>query len=437
MLVASVAGCKKTGDVKLPEIEIPVPTFTALSPSSAKVGEVLTISGTNFSTITTENEVRFTASSNGTVTATVKTASKTALIVEIPATAISGSITIKVKGLPAVLPNGFNASFTLNSTPPVSPPSSTTAMLSTYNTEYYLPDHIATDAQGNVYTTGLVAGKQLIRINPKGERTKVYGPTDFGLPATEQPYIVGVCNDSKGAVWVLMVIANKPCRLYKILAGEEPILDRSIDNTESLLKTISVPDMAMASNGELFYVVEHQNYRVRKIDKTGKESYFITAVNGTNPFGASTNSVAVSDLSFDSNDVMYLSVNNAQTFGFFGIFSYTLAGVQTKIYSSTTRGDETPVEGQLSTINFRNLISLEVSGDGKSLYAGDGNYLRKISLTDNKVTTVAGTGKQSTITYTYNGDALKGNTLPAKLTFSADQKNIIINSYGVLEKFSF
>ncbi len=448
LLLAVFTGCKKA-DNTLPELPAPnppvvstTPSVAAIAPASAKPGEVITITGTNFSTVLSENEVVFSSSAAtgavntnaSTVSVTVKTATATTLTVEVPGTAISGTITVKVKGVTATLSGGFTAAFTV--IPPTVVTNPTSATLATYNTEYYLPDHIATDAAGNVYTSGLVTGKQLIKINPQGQRIKVYGPTDFGLVATEQPYIVGVCNDKDGTVWVLMVIANKPCRLYKITANTDPALDRTIDNTQSSLGTTSIPDMAMASNGDLYYVVEAQNYRVKKIDKAGVETYFITAVNNNNPFGYTGSNLTVTDLSFDSQDVLYMSVVNAQGLDFFGLYSYTLAGVQTKLYSSTARGPELPTEGSLSATNFRTLTSLVVSGDGKNLFIGDGYYIRKITLTDTKVTTVAGSGKQSNITYTYSGEALKGNITPAKLTFSPDQKSIIVNSYGVLEKFT-
>jgi hypothetical protein len=305
--------------------------------------------------------------------------------------------------------------------------------LSTYNNKYFLPDHIATDDKGNVYTTGLLTGKQLQKFDNKGELVTAYTATDFGLEATEQPYIVGVSNDKAGNVWVLTVIANKPCRLYKITSAGQPVLDRTIDNTKSSLKTTSVPDMEVNSAGEVYYIVETNNSLVKKIDKAGVETIFI-ASNSNNPFNLTNTNANLTDLSFDAADNLYISMNNS-TFTYFGIYKYT-GGVQSKLYESTVRSPETVVNGSFSTGSFRNLQCLLASGDGKTLYVGDGNYLRKITLADDKITTVAGTGQPSTINYTYNGPALNGKTLPAKLTFSIDQKNIIINGYGVLEKLT-
>lgn len=304
--------------------------------------------------------------------------------------------------------------------------------LSTYNTKYFLPDHIATDDQGNVYTTGILTGKQLQKFNRKGELVIAYTASDFDLPATEHPYIVGVSNDRSGNVWVLMVIANKPCRLYKITSAGQPVLDRTIDNTKSSLKTIAVPDMEVSSTGEVCYIVETHSSLVRKIDNAGVETTLISNTN--NPFNLTNPSANLTDLSFDAADNLYISMNNS-TFTYFGIYKYT-GGTQTKLYGSTVRSPEAVVNGTFSTGSFRNLQSLVASSDGKTLYVGDGNYLRKITLPDDKITIIAGTGQQSAITYAYNGPALSGRTLPAKLTLSVDQKSIIVNSYGVLEKLT-
>ncbi|RYE56484.1 MAG: hypothetical protein EOP48_07920 [Sphingobacteriales bacterium] len=346
-----------------------------------------------------------------------------------------GAVSIEGKGLnyKTALGKALCVSFKLlyNKKPSTNPDPAGT--LSTYTTKYFFPDHIATDDKGNVYTTGLLNGKQLQKFDTKGELVTAYTATDFGLAATEQPYIVGVCNDKAGTVWVLMVIANKPCRLYKITSASQPVLDRSIDNTKSSLKTIAVPDMEISSTGEVYYIVETDNSLVKKIDKDGVETSFISS-NINNPFNLTNKNANLSDLSFDGADNLYISMNNS-AFTYFGIYKYT-GGVQTKLYGSTVRGPETVVNGTFSTGSFRTLQSLLASNDGKTLFVGDGNYVRKITLTDDKITTVAGNGQQSGITYMYNGPALTGRTLPMKMTLSPDQKNIVINSYGVLEKLT-
>jgi hypothetical protein len=65
------------------------PTITAISPVSGATGTVVTITGTNFKTITTDNTVKF----NG-VAATVQTASATSITVAAPATGTTGAVTV-------------------------------------------------------------------------------------------------------------------------------------------------------------------------------------------------------------------------------------------------------------------------------------------------------------------------------------------------------
>lgn len=191
--------------------------------------------------------------------------------------------------------------------------------------------------------------------------------------------------------------------------------------------------MEVSSTGDVYYIVETNNSLVKKIDKDGIETTFISS-NSNNPFNLTNTSANLTDLSFDAADNLYISMNNS-AFTYFGIYKYT-GTIQTKLYGSTVRSPEAVANGAFSTGSFRNLQSLVASSDGKTLYVGDANYLRKITLADDKITTIAGNGQQSTTTYMYNGPALNGKTLPMKLTFSTDQKGIIINSYGVLEKLT-
>jgi hypothetical protein len=68
-------------------------TLVSFAPLAAKVGETVTLTGTNFSTVITENVVKF----NG-VVAVVKTATATKITVDVPQGATTGTITLSVKG---------------------------------------------------------------------------------------------------------------------------------------------------------------------------------------------------------------------------------------------------------------------------------------------------------------------------------------------------
>lgn len=92
-----------------------VPTFTAMAPNSGKTGDVVTITGTNFSTLISDNKVFFATQTGGTVVlGTIKTATATTLTVEVPANVITGAVLVAVKGTNAVLAAGFDATFTVN-----------------------------------------------------------------------------------------------------------------------------------------------------------------------------------------------------------------------------------------------------------------------------------------------------------------------------------
>jgi hypothetical protein len=81
-------------------------TITAINPKSGKVGDVVTITGTNFSATPTDNVIKF----NG-VIATVTAATATALTVSVPATATTGAITLSVRNGAIIT----GPSFTVNS----------------------------------------------------------------------------------------------------------------------------------------------------------------------------------------------------------------------------------------------------------------------------------------------------------------------------------
>ncbi|MHA4895940.1 IPT/TIG domain-containing protein [Pedobacter sp. PWIIR3] len=91
-----------------------IPTFTAMSPASGKSGDVITLTGTNFSTRISDNKVFFATTTGGTVVlATIKTATATTMTVEVPASAITGGVTISVNSVNAVAATGFNTTFTV------------------------------------------------------------------------------------------------------------------------------------------------------------------------------------------------------------------------------------------------------------------------------------------------------------------------------------
>jgi PKD repeat protein len=74
-----------------------VPQISSISPESGPVGTEVTISGSNFGSSISENTVTF-ASGNAEVEATIKSASKTQLIVDVPADATTGPVSVTTNG---------------------------------------------------------------------------------------------------------------------------------------------------------------------------------------------------------------------------------------------------------------------------------------------------------------------------------------------------
>jgi hypothetical protein len=92
------------------------PTISSFTPTSGLVGSSVTITGTNFDALTTNNTVAF----NGT-TATVSSATTTSLVVTVPSGATTGTITVTTAGGTAT----SSGSYTVDSPPtPETPPES-------------------------------------------------------------------------------------------------------------------------------------------------------------------------------------------------------------------------------------------------------------------------------------------------------------------------
>jgi len=95
--------CSKDGDNAPIVVDEPVnktPTITGISPNSGIIGTEVTITGANFGSTSSQNEVEF----NGT-TATIKSTSTTQLVVDVPENATSGTVSVVVDGKTAIGPS--------------------------------------------------------------------------------------------------------------------------------------------------------------------------------------------------------------------------------------------------------------------------------------------------------------------------------------------
>jgi hypothetical protein len=88
--------------VSCDEDEAPAPTITSFTPESGVQWDVVTITGTNFSTTAADNIVKF----NG-VAATVSASTATTITTAVPIDATSGNITVEVGGKSATSSASF------------------------------------------------------------------------------------------------------------------------------------------------------------------------------------------------------------------------------------------------------------------------------------------------------------------------------------------
>lgn len=92
-IVVTSDGLVSTNSLSYTVIEPIIPTITSIDPTSGKVGETVTITGTDFSTTPEDNEVRF----NG-VQASVTASTATTITTIVPAGATTGNITVTRDG---------------------------------------------------------------------------------------------------------------------------------------------------------------------------------------------------------------------------------------------------------------------------------------------------------------------------------------------------
>jgi len=401
----------------------PVPTFTALSPATGKAGDIVTLTGTNFSTVLTENVVKFTGALSGApVTAVVKTATATTITAEVPTGAITGGMSIEVKNVYAVLPTGFTGLFTIISSG-VGSAGGTLALIEGLSTNAYA---MATDDDGNVYLTSTNSAKNLLKISPAGQILKTYVAADF----TTAGHIAGLCNDKNGVIWLIQGNSRGTAKLYKIAKGSDQItFVRNINadlvgyNQYSSLST-PLQDMAVDSKGNVFYV--DNQYDIYKIDLAGAQTQYFDAEDLATD---KSRDVRISDISIDKNDNMYAGGGNTGL-NLSTLFKITDAKVVTQLFYSLSNGY---ADGAIAQARFERIYNLEVNADGTELYIGDVNYLRKVNLSTLQVTTAAGTGKAPSIIVVNGqfkinseGPALEATSAPARISLCESKKILFI-----------
>jgi RHS repeat-associated protein len=119
-VVVTVSGVASNG-VTFTVTVAPAPTISSFSPTSASIGTVITVSGTNFTANGASPSVTLNQQGGGTIPASVSSASSTSLSFVIPTGAATGPVTVTANGQSAVSSGTLTVtaatSFTLTASP--------------------------------------------------------------------------------------------------------------------------------------------------------------------------------------------------------------------------------------------------------------------------------------------------------------------------------
>lgn len=403
--------------------EKPIPTFVLLDPNKGKSGDVITITGTNFSSVLAENKVTFTAKTAGTtVTAVVMSATATVLKVEVPAQAATGLVAVEVKGISAVRPGNFDGIFTLETVVETGG-QGTIAYFDKLKTHAYFA---ANDNQGNFFSLNPTGSGhrfyKVIRINTSGAVTKTFEPSDFIAGAT-QLFINGLTNDADGTVWIVAGLSKTTAgKLYKIVKNTDlPVFVKDITGGD--LQGLDVSDhfydFVVNSKKEVFFI--DANYKIYNLNATGLIQLYI------NPWDLVTSgALSAIGLSFDAHDNLFFAAINGNA-KLNRIYKVSPAKVITPLYQATDYGF---ADGALAQSRFQQLGSIAVDQAGSTLYISDGHgfRLRKLDIASGNVTTIAGNGNPITTTSKMEGAALESAVSPAKISLSEAKKEIYLQN---------
>lgn len=272
--VGTYSGNTKTATVKTkseitdPTPVTPLPTVESISPAQGKAGDVISITGTNFSTVPAENIVSF----NG-VNAVVKTSTATKITVEAP-TASTGPITVKVGANEAA----NKPVFTYQTAPPTG-----TAFNKVFEHNIW-PSNMGTDSEQNFYVSGMYLPDasnggnmnfQLFKINSNGDLVKRFTYSDFGYTNAEKfaPSIKGIDNNWNGDVYVAVAVNNVNIKVFKLKASSSaPELVYTITGTADQKM---FEDMSVNNDGEIIVHDQTTAINYYKYSATGIKSDFI------------------------------------------------------------------------------------------------------------------------------------------------------------------
>ncbi len=376
-IVIVLASCSDDDETK-----IVLPEVISINPTEGPKTTVVTISGSNFSTSLTENEVTF----NG-KEATVTAATATQLTVTVPPAAGSGPIVVKTKGQSATSQPDFKFQWLVSTLA-----GSIAGYIDGPAAKFNSPSGIAADASGNTYVTDF--GNHVIRkINASGLvitlAGSVAGIAD-GPPATAKFYFPnGSAVDEQGNVYVS---EEGTARIRKITPTGDvsTFAGGTIGNADGIGTTAQFQNpsgITLDEQGNI-YVADQYNHRIRKITPAGIVTTLAGSTQGSaDGTGSAAQFYRPTGVVADAQGNVFV----ADPFNH-KIRKITSAGVVTTIAGSTygiTNGTGTAAK-------FAFPAGLALDKDGNLYVADSENHaIRKITP-EGVVTTFAGTGVQGT-----------------------------------------
>jgi sugar lactone lactonase YvrE len=356
------SGCKESDDPIPPAA---APTLTGFSPTSGAIGTVVTLTGTNFSTILLDNIVKF----NGTA-ATVSAATTTSLTVEVPAGAGTGKISVEVDNQIATSSNDFTvlAPLTLTSFSPTTGTAGTVVTLTGTN---FSPTSAGNTVKfnGTIATVSAAAATTLTVEVPAGATTGKITVQVGNQLATSVDDFVYIDHVSATKNTVVTIAGN----------GTLGFADGNIADARFYQPT----GIALDTDGNM-YVADSENHRIRKITPGGTVSTL--AGSGTSGSAEGVGTAA------QFNSPRAVAVDAAGNV-------YVADGLNHKIRQITPAGEVSTLagsgaygfadgDGVNAKFYFPKGIALDASGN---LYVADdiNHRIRKITPTGT-VTTIAG-----------------------------------------------
>jgi len=363
------------------------PVITSFSPTEGTAGTTVTINGTNFSTVFSENIVKF----NGTA-ANVTAATATSLTVAAPAGGLTGKITVQVGTQTAAslndfvyVPVGVVSTLAGSGTKGFADGAGTAAQFS-------YPTGVAVDASGNVYLADQ-ENHRIRKITAGGVVSTLAGSGIDGFAdgtgiAAQFRYPTGVAVDASGNVYVA---DNNNNRIRKITAGGvvSTLAGSGIygfaDGTGTAAQFSSPSGVAVDASGNV-YVADQDNHRIRKITAEGVVS--TVAGSGSAGFADGTSAAAQFQYPYgvavDATGSIYVAdLYNHR------IRKITAGGVVSTLAGSGIDGfaDGT---GAAAQFRYPAGVAVDVAGN---VYVVDqiNNRIRKITA-EGVVSTLAGSG---------------------------------------------